>query len=84
MDKQSKSSGSASGLLSATAGLIAACVVCCAPLVAPLLAALLAALGIGAYLGHALIALSGAAIGFALWRLRSRSRRCECTQACRS
>jgi hypothetical protein len=78
MDKQSKATKWAAGLGSASAGMIAACTVCCAPLVAPMVAALLAASGIGAYRGHILIALVGAAIGVGFWRLRSRSRRCAC------
>jgi hypothetical protein len=77
MDKQSKTVDWASGLTSAIVGLVAACTVCCAPLVAPLIAALLTALGIGAYLGHTLIALVGAAIGIVFWRLKSRSRQCK-------
>jgi hypothetical protein len=45
-------------------------------LIAPLVAGLLAVLGIGAWLGHALIALAGVAIGIMFWRLKSRSRQC--------
>jgi hypothetical protein len=81
MDKRSKTIEWASGLTSATVGLIAACAVCCAPLIAPLVAAMLAALGIGAYMGHTLIALAGAVIGMLLWRLKSRRRLCACTSS---